>query len=142
MLIKCSSCNSKYLINSADLKPNGRNVKCAICDLEWFQDPNLTEEIKDETSNLNLKKENIQYNEEKISSVTNLPSKYIEEEKVSTFNSIIMIFFLVIIIFVFWSSKKYGTGISNLAFFYIHEFYFNLQLIISDISEIIYGLVN
>ena len=37
MLISCSFCNSKYLVNSADLKPNGRNVQCAKCGNNWFQ---------------------------------------------------------------------------------------------------------
>ena len=48
MLITCSSCNSKYLVNSADLKPGGRNVQCAKCGHNWYQtsisqeDENLT----------------------------------------------------------------------------------------------------
>ena len=38
MLISCNSCNSKYLVNSAELKPDGRNVQCANCGNQWFQD--------------------------------------------------------------------------------------------------------
>ena len=37
MLVSCSSCNSKYLVNSADLKPDGRTVQCAKCGHNWFQ---------------------------------------------------------------------------------------------------------
>ena len=53
MLLACSSCKSRYLVNSADLKPNGRTVRCASCGNEWFQDPNLVEEeiIEPPTSN-------------------------------------------------------------------------------------------
>ena len=44
MLITCSSCNSKYLVNSADLKPNGRIVQCAKCGHNWFQIANIEDE--------------------------------------------------------------------------------------------------
>ena len=44
MLISCSACNSKYLVNSADLKPNGRTVKCAKCANTWFQPSSMNEE--------------------------------------------------------------------------------------------------
>ena len=44
MLLTCSSCNSKYLVNSADLKPDGKNVKCAVCGHKWFQNPDLDSE--------------------------------------------------------------------------------------------------
>ena len=45
MLISCSACNSKYLVNSADLKPNGRMVECANCGHQWYQEPSTEEEI-------------------------------------------------------------------------------------------------
>ena len=41
MLITCSSCNSKYLVNSADLQPAGMTVRCAKCENEWFQNINI-----------------------------------------------------------------------------------------------------
>ena len=44
MLISCSACNSKYLVNSADLKPKGKKVKCAKCSNTWFQSLTLTED--------------------------------------------------------------------------------------------------
>ena len=56
MLISCNSCNSKYLVNSAELKPDGRNVQCANCGNQWFQESqvfddnvkdNLTSEVND-----------------------------------------------------------------------------------------------
>ena len=45
MLIRCSACNSKYLVNSADLKPDGRMVECASCGHQWYQEPSTEEEI-------------------------------------------------------------------------------------------------
>ena len=44
MLLACPSCNSKYLLNSAELKPDGKRVKCVKCEHEWFQEPNIKEE--------------------------------------------------------------------------------------------------
>ena len=44
MLISCTSCNSKYLVNSADLKPDGRTVECANCGNQWYQESTLSEE--------------------------------------------------------------------------------------------------
>lgn len=38
MLISCSFCKSKYLVNSADLKPSGRIVQCAKCKNKWYQE--------------------------------------------------------------------------------------------------------
>ena len=45
MLIRCSACNSKYLVNSADLKPDGRMVECASCSHQWYQEKSTEEEI-------------------------------------------------------------------------------------------------
>ena len=50
MLLTCSSCNSRYLVNSADLRPTGRIVRCAICGHEWVMEPNLVEEEDLESS--------------------------------------------------------------------------------------------
>ena len=45
MLIRCSACNSKYLVNSADLKPDGRMVECASCGHQWYQESGTEEGI-------------------------------------------------------------------------------------------------
>ena len=45
MFIQCSSCNSKYLVNSADLKPNGRLVECANCTHQWYQELKLEDDL-------------------------------------------------------------------------------------------------
>ena len=44
MLISCTSCHSKYLVNSADLKPDGRTVQCANCGNQWYQESFVNEE--------------------------------------------------------------------------------------------------
>ena len=63
MLLICSSCNSKYLLNSADLKPKGRNVKCSICGNVWFQEPKLAEEtFSDSFDPTSFREENFQSN--------------------------------------------------------------------------------
>lgn len=39
MLITCPSCASEYVIDSALLRPNGRNVRCASCRTVFFAPP-------------------------------------------------------------------------------------------------------
>ena len=45
MFIVCSNCDFKYLVNSADLKPNGRMVECANCGHQWYQDINEKDDL-------------------------------------------------------------------------------------------------
>ena len=142
MMLVCSSCNSRYLVNSGDLKPDGRVVRCVKCDHEWFQGPNLSEEGTLESSILSISEEenNKLINEKK--SITNLPSTYIKEEKASIFNSILIILLVVLIIVVFWLVKQEGRGIIVLLNFYIQEFYFNLKLIINDFAKLVHQIIN
>ena len=46
MLISCNSCNSKYLVNSADLKPDGRTVQCVNCGNQWYQESSVEENLE------------------------------------------------------------------------------------------------
>ena len=105
MLLSCSSCNSKYLVNSADLKPNGRKVRCVACSYQWFQKPNL---VAQDVLNLSdpdtLQADNNQLKQKK-SSTYNLPSTYIKEEKVSIVNSFLIILLLVIFVILIWFIK-------------------------------------
>ena len=88
MLLTCPSCNSRYLLNSADLKPKGRTVKCSICIHEWFQEPDQqndqTSKIPDENSSLsnNLANETIEKNLK-----SNLPSTLVKEKEPKILNS-------------------------------------------------------
>ena len=71
MLVSCSSCNSKYLVNSADLKPDGRIVQCAKCGHNWFQIANIEDEEILSTS-VPLTEKKIDKNNNNLT--TNLPT--------------------------------------------------------------------
>ena len=138
MLISCNSCNSKYLINSADLKPEGKMVECAKCGNQWFQD--IT--TKPENIN-NLSRDNQKIDSKSNSLPTpNLPSTYVQKEQFSILNSILVILFIIILIFGFWFVQNFKVNTLVLIKFYMHEFYFNLKLIIFDIVSIVYRIFN
>ena len=135
MLLTCSSCNSRYLINSADLQPNGRTVRCSKCNNEWFQEPNIVEEEALKPSSLK------NFNEENTR-ISNLPSTYIKKENPSIINSILVLIFLILAVVLFWFIKKEGTGLIALFNYYIQEFYFNLKLIVNDLAKLIHQVIN
>ena len=150
MFIQCSDCDYKYIVNSADLKPDGRMVECANCNHRWFQEPLKGEELlsssvpktsqekafgnktveENDESNLSTKK------------IKNLPSTIVMEKKVSLVNTFLVMFFLVLLIFLFFTFRSYGTNIFVLVNFYINEFFFNLKLIINDLTKIVYQILN
>ena len=144
MLISCTSCKSKYLVNSADLKPNGRSVQCAKCGNQWYQDSTLNENDQIEeiitstapSTSFQNQKDNLQ------SPTPNLPSTYVKEQKVSILNSILVVFFVVIFISIFWIKRNLEINNLVLFKFYLEEFTFNLKLIIDDIAKIIYQIFN
>ena len=149
MLIRCSACNSKYLVNSADLKPDGRMVECASCSHQWYQEKSTEEEIlfslapsskndlKQTQDIANTKIEDNQKNE-----IKNLPSTIVTEHKTSVLNSFLVLIVLVSFIATFFLLRSYGVNFFVLINFYIHEFYFNLKLIIADIAKIIHQVIN
>ena len=150
MFIQCSVCDYKYIVNSADLKPNGRMVECANCNHRWFQEPLKEEDLlsssvpKTPTEKSHNHEEAKQNEETKSQSteIKNLPSTVVREQKVSYVNTFLIIFFLVFIFFLFWTLKSYGTNIFVLITFYISEFFFNLKLIINDLAKIVYQILN
>ena len=89
MLISCSSCNSKFLVNSADLKPNGRTVQCAKCGHNWFQTASIDKDevLSHSAPSTNDVKKNLNHQN---SEVINLPSTYVKEQKVSIVNSLLI----------------------------------------------------
>jgi hypothetical protein len=146
MFIECSNCEFKYLVNSADLKPNGRMVECANCNYQWFQELN---EEKTFSSVPPSKKENPanwerldKKNENQHKIVKNLPSTVVRQEKPSIFNSIILVILIIFIFLGIWISRSFDINTMVLIEFYIKEFFFNLNLIISDLAKIIYNIIN
>ena len=150
MFIQCSVCDYKYIVNSADLKPDGRMVECANCNHQWYQEPLQADELLS-SSLPNLPKEDHDRkvkknsNEDKVNlteEIKNLPSTVVREKKVSMLNTFLVIFMLVFSFFIFWAFRSYGTDIFVLLNFYIDEFFFNLRLIIDDLAKIIYQILN
>ncbi len=145
MFIHCENCNFKYLVNSADLKPNGRMVECSNCNHQWFQDLNDKDVIPSVPS---LKKEKLQNNQTTDKNnynnkyVKNLPSTIVNQEKPSVLNSIIVLVFIIFIFLVIWISRSFGNNTFVLIDFYINEFLFNLNLIISDLAKIFFNILN
>ena len=147
MLVSCSSCNSKYLVNSADLKPAGRTVRCVKCRFDWFQTPDLNK--KEEKEFIGITKtfapnenNNLDNNKDKKTQVTNLPTTYVPDQKPSIINTSILLFSLGIAFFCFWIIKNENYSFMALINFYIQEFYFNLNLIIDDMARIIHQILN
>ena len=142
MLISCNSCNSKYLVNSAELKPDGRNVQCANCGNQWFQesqvfDDNVKEDLTSEVNDGDSLKQ-----EKNNTSISNLPSTYVQEPKVSILNSILLVLFVILLIILYWFFQNSNINSLVLIKFYINEFFFNLNMIINDIAKIIHQLIN
>tara|TARA_B100000963_G_scaffold301383_1_gene274033 strand:- start:115 stop:555 length:441 start_codon:yes stop_codon:yes gene_type:complete len=146
MFIECSNCEFKYLVNSADLKPKGRMVECANCNHQWFQElkdveilsavPPSTKEVSDNKEALDQKKNNI--NE----IIKNLPSTVVRQEKPSILNSVLVVIFITFIFIGIWISRSLEINTLVLIEFYIKEFFFNINLIISDLAQIIYNILN
>ena len=141
MLIQCSSCNSKYLVNSADLKPDGRTVQCANCNNTWYQET-IIEEKENFFSSVPSSKTNSSLQPEKDTTIINLPSTYVNEKKPSFINSIFVVAMLFLGVVCFWLFKNYGTNLFVFVVFYVQEFFFNLKLITSDLAKIIHQIIN
>ena len=142
MLISCNSCNSKYLINSADLKPDGRNVKCANCGNQWFQESKNFDDNGKETLFTEVNDGDLVNQEKNKTTISNLPSTYVQEPTVSILNSILLVLSVSLLIIFYWFFQKSNMNSLVLIKFYINEFFFNLDMIIKDIAKIIHQLIN
>ena len=147
MFIVCSNCEFKYLVNSADLKPNGRMVECVNCNHQWFQEldnSDLTSSVpssKKEELDQDIKN-NKQQKKLEEGPVKNLPSTVVRQEKPSVINSTIVIALAIIVILTIWIYRSYGLNTFVIIDFYIREFFFNFNLIISDLAKIIHNTLN
>ena len=150
MFIQCSDCDYKYIVNSADLKPDGRMVECANCNHRWYQEPLKAEEhlsssvphVPKEDHDGKVKNNTDEDKANFTKEIKNLPSTEVREKKVSVLNTFLVIFMLIFLFFLFWAFRSYGTNIFVLLTFYINEFFFNLRLIIDDLAKIIYQILN
>ena len=150
MFIQCSDCDYKYIVNSADLKPDGRMVECANCNHRWYQEPLQAEEhlsssvphVPKEDHDGKVKNNTDEDKANFTKEIKNLPSTEVREKKVSVLNTFLVIFMLIFLFFLFWAFRSYGTNIFVLLTFYINEFFFNLKLIIDDLAKIIYQILN
>lgn len=143
MLISCNSCNSKYLVNSADLKPDGRTVQCVNCGNQWYQESSVEENLEFLSSATSLPIKDTDNKKEKSNKqVTNLPSTFVHESKVSILNSILILLLVTSIFLIFVFSRKLEMNTLVLLKFYLNEFYFNLKLIIDDVATIIHKIIN
>ena len=143
MLISCTSCYSKFLVNSADLKPNGRTVQCANCGNQWYQESIFSEEEEISISSVPQTPSKNEYSEnESHKSVINLPSTYVKEKNVSFINSSLIILLVIFLVTSFWGFHKLDINTLVLLEYYFNEFYFNLKLIINDVAKIVYQIIN
>ena len=99
MLINCLSCKAKFLINSADLRSDGRNVMCGKCKFQWFQKPVFNYTDKIENYRTKISKDSNDY-------VKSLPSTYVEVQKTSFMNSLLMTLFVFFVIMIYFMVKK------------------------------------
>lgn len=150
MMISCTSCKSKYLINSADLKPDGRIVQCANCGNQWYQEietismeenleilPSSQSTLKSTDNNKNTSHDN-----KFDTKIHNLPSTIVEEQKYSILNSILALLSVTILFLIFLFIRKLEINTLVLIKFYIDEFYFNFKMIIDDLANIIHQIFN
>jgi len=134
-------------VNSADLKPNGRMVECVNCNHQWFQEldnSDLTSSVpssKKEELDQDIKN-NKQQKKLDEGPVKNLPSTVVRQENPSVINSTIVIALAIIVILAIWIYRSYGVNTFVIIDFYIREFFFNLNLIISDLAKIIHNTLN
>ena len=149
MLLVCTSCNSRYLVNSADFKPEGRTVRCVKCGHEWLQKAELIDKKNQDQDISKLKINEKNKQDIKDSPVSNLPSTYIVNEKPKILNSILIILSLILIFFIFWFFNREEKDfvlllnwLNAMISFYIQEFTFNLKLIINDIVKLTQQIIN
>ena len=122
-------------------------VECANCNHQWFQeldDTDITSSVpstKKEELDQNLKNNNQKEKLEK-DPVRNLPSTVVRQEKPSVINSTIVIALAIVVILAIWIYRSYGPNTFIIIDFYIREFFFNLNLIISDLAKIIHNTLN
>ena len=137
MLLNCSSCNTKYLINSADLKPDGRTVECGNCSYQWFEKPRIIEKNDFNYSSVNILNMSTTNDYKKT-----LPSTYIENTETSIVNSILMIIFIILVIILYLVITNLDIGILYFIKYYLGEFVVNIFNMIKNLAMVVYQTFN
>lgn len=145
MLLKCPNCNTQYLLNSADLKPDGRTVECANCEFQWFKKP----DFENQNNFYRRIDKDLSYKDNKENK---LPSTYVKTQEPSLLNSIFVILLLFIIILSFFLIKNTNQNILLLkdyfynfiifAKFTIYNLMIYIELIISHLAKLSYQIIN
>ena len=96
------------------------------------------------TNEINKESDRVDYKkiEDKSNAIKNLPSTVVKEEIPSIKNSLIVVFLLLFIFIGFWASRSFGINTFVLIDFYVREFFFNLNLLLSDFAKIIHNTLN
>ena len=103
MILSCSSCSAKYLVDSHQIK-FGRHVKCIRCGHIWyFENINYNP-----NENLKKNKENISVNQSVNSDSSNLPVVYRNNNKNNN-----LFFILLLFLVAFYAVYSYSE--SNLS---------------------------
>ena len=135
MLLNCPSCNARYLVNSVDLKPEGKLVKCALCGHQWFQELYVGEHYIKRQSSPTYSNNQNDYEKK-------LPSKYINANKPSLLNSILIILLIIIVSILYQTLKKIDGGIINLLYYYIQNTIIKISAAIDSIAKAIHLLLD
>ena len=135
MLVNCPSCKAKLLLNSADLRSDGRNVMCGKCRFQWFQKPDFNYEGKIENYTKKTNLDSSDYNK-------SLPSTYVEIQKTSVINSLLMILFVFFIISIYFILKNLDQGTFYLITYYIKEIISETSGLIKYLAQEMYNIIN
>ncbi len=115
--------------------------KCPSCSKEEeILYPSVPSSKSENNKNQNIT--NTKADNNKKYETKNLPSTVVTEQKTSAMNSFLVLITLVGFITIFFLLRSYGVNIFVLINYYIHEFYFNLKLIIADFAKIIHQVIN
>ena len=108
---------------------------CGKCKFQWFQKPVINYTDKIENYRTKISKDSNDY-------VKSLPSTYVEIQKTSLMNSLLMILFVFFIIMIYFMIKNLDQGIVYLIVYYIQELISNTSNIVKDLTREMHKIIN